>query len=137
MSVKCIHQSRNQFEMSYLPFSFSTQDPVTMLLDGNKTLYPVAKNAIGGIRDPNWLDLPPLQALGIGVHFLTHPSLGTNMKTKAAVIAVAVKVLLDHCVSHKFFLFSSKTGLFFTICPQQNLNRWILFFYLFFHRTSS
>ncbi|PIK38864.1 putative E3 ubiquitin-protein ligase UBR5, partial [Apostichopus japonicus] len=76
----------------------SPKDPVTMLLDGNKTLYPVAKNAIGGIRDPTWLDLPPLQALGIGVHFLTHPGLGTNMKTKAAVIAVAVKnqMLMPH-----------------------------------------
>lgn len=82
----------------------SPKDPVTMLLDGNKTLYPVAKNAIGGIRDPNWLDLPPLQALGIGVHFLTHPSLGTNMKTKAAVIAVAVKnqLLMPHILRCDF-----------------------------------
>ncbi|CAG0903813.1 unnamed protein product, partial [Cyprideis torosa] len=40
---------------------------LSLMLDGNRTLYPIAKDCTEAIRDPWWLDLPPVQCLSSGV----------------------------------------------------------------------
>ena len=48
---------------------------VSLLLDGNRTVYPLVKDCTSSadsIRDPVWLDLPPVAAVGLGTHALPH-----------------------------------------------------------------
>jgi hypothetical protein len=40
---------------------------VSLLLDGNRTVYPLAKDSTpsaDSIKDPQWVDLPPIGAVG-------------------------------------------------------------------------
>lgn len=69
------------------------QESPIILRDGNGTIYPMAKDCMGGIRDPDWLDLPPIASLGIGVHSLANLPNNSTIKKKAAVIIMAVEVL--------------------------------------------
>ena len=42
---------------------------VSILMDGNQAIYPLTKDSTptqDSIKDPQLLDLPPVQALGIG-----------------------------------------------------------------------
>ena len=59
-----------------------------ILRDGNGAIYPVAKDCLEGIRDPLWLDLPPLVSLGMTLQSVPSASL----KNRVAVIALAVEV---------------------------------------------
>lgn len=52
----------------------------------------MAKDCMGGIRDPDWLDLPPISSLGMGVHSLTNLPANSTIKKKAAIIIMAVEV---------------------------------------------
>lgn len=54
----------------------------------------MAKDCMGGIRDPDWLDLPPVSSLGMGVHSLTNLPANSTIKKKAAIIIMAVEVIL-------------------------------------------
>lgn len=47
---------------------------------------------MGGIRDPDWLDLPPISSLGMGVHSLANLPANSTIKKKAAIIIMAVEV---------------------------------------------
>ncbi|ETE73905.1 E3 ubiquitin-protein ligase UBR5, partial [Ophiophagus hannah] len=69
-----------------------------ILRDGNGTIYPMAKDCMGGIRDPDWLDLPPISSLGMGVHSLTNIPANSTIKKKAAIIIMAVEkqTLMQH-----------------------------------------
>ncbi|XP_064596947.1 E3 ubiquitin-protein ligase UBR5-like isoform X2 [Liolophura sinensis] len=67
----------------------SDQESPVLLRDGNCSIYPLAKDCVTGIRDPLWLDLPPVQCLSVGIHSLV--TIGSNMKNKAAVILMAVE----------------------------------------------
>jgi len=63
---------------------------VSLLLDGNRTVYPLVKDCTSSadsIRDPMWLDLPPLSAVGLGTHALPHVSSG--LKNEVAVIVLS------------------------------------------------
>lgn len=53
----------------------------------------MAKDCMGGIRDPDWLDLPPISSLGMGVHSLTNIPANSTIKKKAAIIIMAVEVI--------------------------------------------
>ena len=60
---------------------------VSLLLDGNRTVYPLVKDSTttaDSIRDPMWLDLPPVSSVGLGTHALPHVSSG--LKNEVAVI---------------------------------------------------
>ena len=60
---------------------------VSILLDGNRTVYPLVKDSTPqseSLKDPQWLDLPPLSALGLGTHALPH--VGSGKKNEVAVI---------------------------------------------------
>ena len=63
---------------------------VSLLLDGNRTVYPVVKDCTSSadsIRDPMWLDLPPVSSVGLGTHALPHVSSG--LKNEVAVIVLS------------------------------------------------
>ena len=63
---------------------------VSLLLDGNRTVYPIVKDCTSSadsIRDPAWLDLPPLSAVGLGTHALPHVQSG--LKNEVAVIVLS------------------------------------------------
>lgn len=60
-----------------------------ILRDGNGAIYPMAKDCNENIRDPIWLDLPPVTSLGIKVQRV--PSLAMAGKDSALVIALTVK----------------------------------------------
>lgn len=73
--------------------SFLFQESPIILRDGNGTIYPMAKDCMGGIRDPDWLDLPPISSLGMGVHSLVNLPANSTIKKKAAIIIMAVEVI--------------------------------------------
>lgn len=52
----------------------------------------MAKDCMGGIRDPDWLDLPPINSLGMGVHSLANLPSNSTIKKKAAIIIMAIEV---------------------------------------------
>ncbi|KAL3890879.1 hypothetical protein ACJMK2_003152 [Sinanodonta woodiana] len=68
----------------------NTEDEILVQLrDGNGSIYPMSKDCTEGIKDPRWLDLPPVRCLGMRVQCL-HNVLN-NMKNKVAIIAIAVE----------------------------------------------
>ncbi|MGH0141036.1 UNVERIFIED_CONTAM: hypothetical protein FKN15_072458 [Acipenser sinensis] len=81
-----------QNERNVAIFTAGQESPV-LLRDGNGTIYPVAKDCMGGIRDPDWLDLPPISSLGMGIHSLTNLPANSTIKKKAAIIIMAVEVV--------------------------------------------
>ncbi|KAJ8353856.1 hypothetical protein SKAU_G00214230 [Synaphobranchus kaupii] len=79
-----------QNEHNVAIFTAGQESPV-LLRDGNGTIYPMAKDCMGGIRDPDWFDLPPISSLGMGVHSLANLPTNSTIKKKAAVIIMAVE----------------------------------------------
>lgn len=77
---------------AFITNHWCSQESPIILRDGNGTIYPMAKDCMGGIRDPDWLDLPPIASLGIGVHSLANLPNNSTIKKKAAVIIMAVEV---------------------------------------------
>ncbi|XP_012215812.2 E3 ubiquitin-protein ligase UBR5 isoform X2 [Linepithema humile] len=65
-----------------------------ILRDGNNTIYPVAKDCADAIRDPNWLDLVPVNCIGAATIPIPSCSNSTNLKNQVAVIALAFDNLL-------------------------------------------
>lgn len=74
----------------------NTTDSVLILRDGNKTIYPIAKDCIDAIRDPNWLDLPPIKC--IAAASLSLPLVSLNLKSQVALIVLApeIQLLMPH-----------------------------------------
>lgn len=92
-----------QNERSVAIFTAGQESPI-ILRDGNGTIYPMAKDCMGGIRDPDWLDLPPISSLGMGVHSLTNLPANSTIKKKAAIIIMAVEkqTLMQHILRCDF-----------------------------------
>ena len=71
---------------------------VSLLLDGNRTVYPIVKDSTSSadsIRDPIWLDLPPLSAVGLGTHALPHVQPGLKNEVAVMVISFAPQELMS------------------------------------------
>ncbi|XP_044539944.1 E3 ubiquitin-protein ligase UBR5 [Gracilinanus agilis] len=85
-----------QNERNVAIFTAGQESPI-ILRDGNGTIYPMAKDCMGGIRDPDWLDLPPISSLGMGVHSLTNLPANSTIKKKAAIIIMAVERVYYVC----------------------------------------
>ena len=71
---------------------YSTGEPefASLLLDGNRTIYPLVKDSTpsaDSIKDPHWLDLPPIGAIGLGTHALPH--VGSGKKNEVAVVVLS------------------------------------------------
>ncbi|KAJ8386321.1 hypothetical protein AAFF_G00175170 [Aldrovandia affinis] len=79
-----------QNERNVAIFTAGQESPI-VLRDGNGTIYPLAKDCMGGIRDPDWLDLPPISSLGLGVHSLANLPANSTVKKKATIIIMAVE----------------------------------------------
>nr|XP_029736104.1 E3 ubiquitin-protein ligase hyd isoform X6 [Aedes albopictus] len=62
-------------------------DSVLLLRDGNNTIYPMSKDCVDAIRDPTWLDLPPIKC--IAAASLTLPSVGVNLKSQVSLVVLA------------------------------------------------
>uniref|UniRef100_A0AAX7U251 E3 ubiquitin-protein ligase UBR5 n=1 Tax=Astatotilapia calliptera TaxID=8154 RepID=A0AAX7U251_ASTCA len=86
-----------QNERNVAIFTAGQESPI-ILRDGNGTIYPMAKDCMGGIRDPDWLDLPPINSLGMGVHSLANLPSNSTIKKKAAIIIMAIEkqTLMQH-----------------------------------------
>lgn len=50
----------------------------------------MAKDCLDNVRDPQWLDLPPVRCLGTGTHALSSVP-NKNLKNQVAVIIMAVE----------------------------------------------
>uniref|UniRef100_H3D6Z1 E3 ubiquitin-protein ligase UBR5 n=1 Tax=Tetraodon nigroviridis TaxID=99883 RepID=H3D6Z1_TETNG len=85
-----------QSERNVAIFTAGQESPI-ILRDGNGTIYPMVKDCVGGIRD-DWLDLPPINSLGMGVHSLANLPSNSTIKKKAAIIIMAVEkqTLMQH-----------------------------------------
>lgn len=75
-------------------------ESVLLLRDGNSTIYPLAKDCVDSIRDPHWLDLPPVRCVGAGTHSLGVSNGGTtscqsggtsNLKSQVALLVLAIE----------------------------------------------
>ena len=67
--------------------SLVTNNIVSYSSSGNRTVYPLVKDSTPNgesLKDPAWLDLPPLSALGLGTHPLPH--VGSGKKNEVAVL---------------------------------------------------
>ncbi|XP_067014137.2 E3 ubiquitin-protein ligase UBR5 isoform X4 [Anabrus simplex] len=69
-------------------------ESVLLLRDGNSTIYPLAKDCVDSIRDPHWLDLPPVRSVGAGTHALSSVTSGSNLKNQVALLVLAVETQL-------------------------------------------
>lgn len=61
-------------------------DSVLILRDGNNAIYPLVKDCVDAIRDPQWLDLQPIKCLA--ATSLTLNSVGANLKSQVAILAL-------------------------------------------------
>ncbi|XP_060518971.1 E3 ubiquitin-protein ligase UBR5 isoform X3 [Cylas formicarius] len=64
-------------------------ETVLVLRDGNNTIYPIAKDCAEAIRDPQFLDLPPVKCLAAGTLALTGTNV--NMKNQVAILVFALE----------------------------------------------
>lgn len=64
-------------------------DSLTLLRDGNGTIYPLSRDCLESIRDPHWLDLPPMRCLGMGSHSLQ--GVGPGQKSQALVLVLVTE----------------------------------------------
>ena len=96
---------------------FFLQESPIILRDGNGTIYPMAKDCMGGIRDPDWLDLPPINSLGMGVHSLANLPSNSTIKKKAAIIIMAVEVNITLLLTVSKTLKMNKMSCFYMFLP--------------------
>lgn len=83
-------QSFLGLDQRQVSLSISGENEVlTLLRDGNSTIYPLAKDCVESIRDPQWLDLPPVRALGLGVHPLKDAA--ANQKNQIGIVVLALE----------------------------------------------
>ncbi|XP_022162661.1 E3 ubiquitin-protein ligase UBR5 isoform X3 [Myzus persicae] len=64
-----------------------SKDNICILRDGNRTIYPLAKDSTDSMREPQWLDLGPVRCMGIGSYTVTSP----HVKAVAAIIVLDVE----------------------------------------------
>lgn len=61
-------------------------DSVLVLRDGNNTIYPLVKDCVDSIREPQWLDLQPIKCMAATSHTLC--PIGANLKSQVAILAL-------------------------------------------------
>lgn len=61
-------------------------DSVLVLRDGNNTIYPLVRDCVDSIRDPQWLDLQPIKCMA--ATSLTLNPIGANLKSQVAILAL-------------------------------------------------
>ncbi|CAH1099387.1 unnamed protein product, partial [Psylliodes chrysocephalus] len=66
-----------------------SSESILILRDGNSTIYPLAKDCADAIRDPQFLDVPPVKCLTTSTLALC--GTGTNMKNQVAIVIFALE----------------------------------------------
>lgn len=69
-------------------------ESILILRDGNKTIYPLAKDNIDAIRDPVWMDLPPLSCIAATPVTIQSSSSNTKTQVTLAVLATEQQLLM-------------------------------------------
>lgn len=64
-------------------------ESILILRDGNKTIYPLAKDCLEAVRDPLWMDLPPLSC--VAATPVTIQSANANSKTQVTLLVLATE----------------------------------------------
>lgn len=59
-----------------------------ILRDGNRALYPMAKDCVGSIKDPQWFDLAPVKAVAMTTISLATCLNNNNQKSKVCMTAL-------------------------------------------------
>ncbi|KAM7362066.1 E3 ubiquitin-protein ligase hyd isoform 4-T4 [Cochliomyia hominivorax] len=59
-----------------------------ILRDGNRALYPMAKDCVGSIKDPQWFDLSPVKAVAMTTISLASSLNNSNQKSKVCMTAL-------------------------------------------------
>ncbi|QQP50782.1 Uncharacterized protein FKW44_011906, partial [Caligus rogercresseyi] len=78
---------------------------VSILTDGNCTVYSLVKDSTpsaDSIRDPYWLDLPPIKALGLGTHALPHVASGKKNEVAVVVMSFSPQIILPKILQCNF-----------------------------------
>jgi E3 ubiquitin-protein ligase EDD1 len=75
----CFHQT-----LGHLLTSAGEGESIVLLRDGNRALYPLARDSLDAIRDPHWLDLPPVRCLAAGLHPLSSGGSGGGLSASSA-----------------------------------------------------
>uniref|UniRef100_A0A336LUN3 HECT-type E3 ubiquitin transferase n=1 Tax=Culicoides sonorensis TaxID=179676 RepID=A0A336LUN3_CULSO len=63
---------------------------VILLRDGNSTLYPIAKDCVDAIKDPQWLDMPPVKCIS-AIPLSLPSSTTTSSRSFVAMIVLATE----------------------------------------------
>ena len=71
-------------------YNTGDSDALTLLRDGNGTIYPLSRDCLDSIRDPHLLDLPPMRCLGMGCHSL-QGVVGPGQKTQALLLVLVTE----------------------------------------------
>ncbi|XP_068157779.1 E3 ubiquitin-protein ligase hyd isoform X1 [Drosophila tropicalis] len=66
----------------------SGNNSTIVLRDGNGALYPMAKDCIGSIKDPQWFDLPPVKSVTMATISLPPSVSCVNLKSKVCMTAL-------------------------------------------------
>uniref|UniRef100_A0A8D8R3Z7 E3 ubiquitin-protein ligase hyd n=1 Tax=Cacopsylla melanoneura TaxID=428564 RepID=A0A8D8R3Z7_9HEMI len=71
-------------------------ESVLILRDGNSALFPLARDSLDAIREPPWLDLPPVRCIATGTHALSSVH-SNSLKNQVSLIVLAFthQTLLD------------------------------------------
>lgn len=65
-------------------------ESILVLRDGNKTIYPLSKDCLEAIRDPTWMDLPPISCLAAAPVTISSSS-SANAKTQVTLVVLATE----------------------------------------------
>ncbi|TMW46195.1 hypothetical protein DOY81_008725 [Sarcophaga bullata] len=66
----------------------SGNNSTIILRDGNRALYPMAKDCVGSIKDPQWFDLAPVKAIAMTTISLSTSLNTSNQKSKVCMTAL-------------------------------------------------
>lgn len=66
----------------------SSNASTIIVRDGNRALYPMSKDCIGSIKDPQWFDLSPVKAVAMTTIALGSTLNNTNQKSKVCMTAL-------------------------------------------------
>ncbi|XP_050538326.1 E3 ubiquitin-protein ligase UBR5 isoform X3 [Daktulosphaira vitifoliae] len=77
-----------------------SKDNICILRDGNRTIYPLAKDSTDSMREPQWLDLGPVRCIGIGSHTVMSPYI--KAVTAIIVLDVEQQILMSRILKSNF-----------------------------------
>ncbi|XP_075147167.1 E3 ubiquitin-protein ligase hyd isoform X2 [Haematobia irritans] len=66
----------------------SANSSTIILRDGNRALYPISKDCVGSIKDPQWFDLPPVKDIAMATISLVPFLNSNNQKSKVCMTAL-------------------------------------------------